>query len=128
VGDTSVDGKRPVTIKAGTDVASWFAFQTSEEDYEEWDQTALARLWEALHEGVPQLGGDIEVIESSNPRTVYDTTRRKLGMVMGVGKGREPTHETIFPNVFLIGDTVSSAFGISSVTVSALALAQHLTK
>jgi prolycopene isomerase len=128
VGDTSKDGKRPVTVKAGTDVTSWFAFQTSEEDYEEWDQAALARLWEALHRGVPELGADIEVIESSNPRTVYDTTRRKLGMVMSVGNGRGLTHETIFPNVFLIGDTVSNTFGISSVTASALALAHHLTK
>ena len=131
VGKPADDGKRPVTIKTLTPVAPWFSFQTSEEDYEEWDQTALGQVWEKLHEGVPELGAAIEVIESANPRTFYDTTRRKLGMVMGV----EPVQiakpvgsNTIYPNVFLVGDTATSGFGISSVARSALNLANHLTK
>ena len=129
VGEPAIDGKRPVTIKTATEVAPWFSFQTSEEDYEEWDQAALTTLWEALHRGVPELGAAIEVIESANPRTFYDSTRRKLGMVLGVeSKTKNATNETILPNVFLVGDTVSVGFGLPSVMDSALSLANRLTK
>lgn len=129
IGEPSIDGKRPVTIKIATEVAPWFSFQTSEEDYEEWDQTALTGLWGALHRAVPELGAAIEVIESANPRTFYDATRRKLGMIMGIeSKTQHRTNETIFPNVFLVGDTVSAAFGLPSVLESALSLANRLTK
>jgi prolycopene isomerase len=129
VGEPAADGKRPVTIKTGTEVAPWFSYQTSEEDYEEWDQAALTNLWEDLHRGVPELGAAIEVIESANPRTFYDSTRRKLGMVMGVGcTTPHLSNETIFPNVFLIGDTVSPGFALPSLIESAVTLADRLTK
>lgn len=129
VGEPGADGKRPMTIKTATEVAPWFSFQTSEEDYEEWDQAALTNLWEDLHRGVPELGAAIEVIESANPRTFYDSTRRKLGMVMGVGPTTQHlTNETIFPNVFLIGDTVSAGFGLPLIIRSAVTLANRLTK
>ena len=129
VGEPAIDTKRPVTIKTATEVAPWFSFQTSEDDYEEWDQAALTSLWGALHRGVPGLGAAIEVIESANPRTFYDSTRRKLGMVMGVESGRRHfTNETIFANVFLVGDTASASFGLPSIVESALWLANRLTK
>jgi phytoene dehydrogenase-like protein len=129
VGEPGAEGKRPMTIKTAAEVAPWFSFQTSEEDYEEWDQAALTNLWQDLHRGVPELGAAIEVIESANPRTFYDSTRRKLGMVMGVGSTTQHlTNETIFPNVFLIGDTVSAGFGLPSITESAITLATRLTK
>ena len=129
ISDPAADGKRPTTIKSATEVAPWFSFQTSEEDYEEWDQAALTNLWEDLHRGVPELGAAIEVIESANPRTFYDSTRRKLGMVMGVDPTTQHlTHETIFPNVFLIGDTVSAGFGLPLIIKSAVTLANRLTK
>ena len=31
--------------------------------------------------GLPQLGDSVEVIETSTPQTVYETTRRRLGMI-----------------------------------------------
>ena len=36
----------------------------------------------------PNSAADIEVIETANPRTYYDLTRRKLGMVLGIRPGR----------------------------------------
>ena len=80
---------------------------------------------------MPELGSDIEVIETSNPRTCYDLTRRKLGMVLGV----EPTpeqilkesHGTSVPNLFMVGDTVATAATLESVTQAALNLTNLLT-
>jgi phytoene dehydrogenase-like protein len=87
---TAHAGTRPVTFQTETDVESWFTYQSSEEDYEEWDQAALEGFWSRLHAAVPELGSDVEVIETANPRTFYDLTRRKLGMVLGI-EGRAAT-------------------------------------
>lgn len=122
-------GKRAVTIKTDTDPTDWFAFQSSEEEYEERDQAALEHYWARLHEALPQLGGDIEIIETANPRTYYDLTRRKLGMVLGIDPQHEPVgHGTSLPNVFMIGDTVTSAARMDVVVEAALALATQLRK
>jgi prolycopene isomerase len=127
-------GKRAVTIKTDTDVTDWFAFQASEEEYEERDQAALEQTWARLHEVLPQLGADIEIIETANPRTYYDLTRRKLGMVLGVEPSSEPTanteslgHHTCLPNVFMVGDTITATARMDAVAESALALANKLT-
>ena len=114
-------GKRAVTMTTRTDVEPWFSYQSSEEEYEEWDQDALAHSWGRLHAALPELGSDIEVIETANPRTYYDLTRRKLGMVLGT----EPSSEgakTFLPNLYIIGDTVSPAAQLDSVVQSALSL------
>ena len=122
-------GKRAVTIKTDTDPIDWFAFQASEEEYEERDQAALESVWTRLHEALPQLGADIEIIESANPRTFYDLTRRKLGMVLGVEPNIEPLgHNTSLPNVFMVGDTITATARMDAVVESALALANKLTK
>jgi prolycopene isomerase len=125
-------GKRAVTLMARTDVTDWFSFQSSEEDYEERDQAALEQFWSRLHTAVPELGADIEVIETANPRTYYDTTRRKLGMVLGVEQTSASagllTHQTSLANVFMVGDTVAASARMDAVVESALALANHLTK
>lgn len=134
MGQPAVDGKTPTTIKTSSEVLPWFAFQTSEEDYEERDQEALERFWTEIHRLLPELGSGIEVIETANPRTYYDQTRRKLGMVMGVEEiparlnaGGQPS--TSIPNLFMVGDTVSSqGFGTPSVVSSSLALANQLSK
>lgn len=118
-------GKCSVTLTSVTDVHSWFAYHTSEEDFEEQDQDALERFWGKLHTRVPELGGDIEVIETANPRTYYELTRRKLGMVQGV-EGTFGTVETIFPNVFMVGDTVASEANIASIIRSVRTLAAIL--
>lgn len=118
-------GKRSVTLTSQTDVTTWFAYHTSEEDFEEQDQAALEQFWGKLHASIPELGGDIEVIETANPRTYYELTRRKLGMVNGVN---EPlgTNETFLPNLFMVGDTVGTEARMASVVQSGLDLAEKI--
>jgi phytoene dehydrogenase-like protein len=117
-------GKCGVTFTTRTDVDSWFAYQSSEEDYEVWDQDALSHFWNRLHAALPELGSDIEVIETANPRTYYDSTRRKLGMVLGVDDGVEVGHQTSLANVFMVGDTVISEAKLDAVVQSAIVLAE----
>ena len=119
------EGKRPVTLTAQTDVTTWFAYHTSEEDFEEQDQAALEQFWAKLHAAIPELGGDIEVIETANPRTYYELTRRKLGMVNGVDQPLG-TSETFLSNLFMVGDTVGAEARMASVVQSGLALADRL--
>lgn len=125
-------GKRAVTLITTTEPTDWFAFQSSEEEYEERDQAALEELWARVHAALPQLGGDIEIIETANPRTYYDTTRRKLGMVLGIvgieGSTDPLGHRTSLPNVFMVGDTIIAEPKMDQVATSALALANELTK
>ena len=122
-------GKRAVTLITKADPMDWFAFQSSEEEYEERDQAALESFWAGLHAVLPELGSDIEIIETANPRTYYDLTRRKLGMVLGVeGSASAVGHGTSLPNVFMVGDTITAAARLDLVVESALALADHLTK
>ena len=114
--------KRSVTFTTRTDVDSWFAYHSSEEDFEASDQAALEQFWNRLHASLPELGSGIEIIETANPRTFYDSTRRKLGMVLGTARPRL-THETALPNVFMVGDTVSSKPKVDAVVHSAVSLA-----
>jgi len=118
---------RAVTLKSATDVNDWFTYHASEEDFEESDQAALERFWAKLHAAVPELGGDIEVIETANARTYYDSTRRKLGMVLGCQSREIPVTETSLPNLFLASDTVSLTPDVAAVAESAVSLAEHLT-
>ena len=128
-------GKRAVTIKNRHRSADWFAFQSSEEEYEERDQAALEQVWTRLHEVLPQLGGDIEIIETANPRTYYDLTRRKTRH--GPRHRTNPrrrieadllNHRTSLPNVFMVGDTITATARMDAVVESALSLANELTK
>jgi phytoene dehydrogenase-like protein len=122
------NGMCAATIKASTEVAPWFSFQTSEADYEAWDQSALEVVWSRLHHAVPEFGSGIEVIETANPRTYYDQTRRKLGMVMGVESTQDQDSLKLpFTNVFIVGDTVSGAT-LEDVVRSSIQLAHALTK
>ena len=126
----SVSGKTAVTVKVNCPVSDWFTFQSSLEDFEAWDQEALERVWSRLHRAVPELGDSIEIIETANPRTFYDDTRRKLGMVLGVEQTPEALSlgpETTLPNVFMVGDTACSA-GVAAVATGAARLAQQLLR
>ena len=129
----SSDGKAPVTIKTSSEVEPWFSFQTSEEDYVERDQETLEQLWSKLHAAVPEFGSSLEVIETANPRTYYDQTRRKLGMVMGV-EANVHFHSsakfarTSIENVFMVSDTTATIPTVAKVVESAAALADNLTK
>ena len=122
------------TLKSATDVNEWFTYHASEEDFEESDQAALEHFWSKLHAALPELGAGIEVIETANPRTYYDQTRRKLGMVMGIQGAKASAalggivpNLSILPNVFIVGDTVSATPDLSSVTETALSLADMIT-
>ncbi|HVF21601.1 MAG TPA: FAD-dependent oxidoreductase [Pyrinomonadaceae bacterium] len=121
---------RTATLKTATDVREWFTYHASEEDFEESDQAALERFWTKLHAALPELGGDIEIIETTNPRTFYDQTRRKLGMVMGVQSAplsaKIPFPKTILPNVFVVSDTVTGSPDLASVIEAAASLATHI--
>jgi len=116
------------TLKSATDVNDWFTFHASEEDFEDSDQFALEQFWTKLHAALPQLGSDIEVIETANPRTWYEQTRRKLGMILGLPIPKISSPATSITNLFMVSDTVSSSPDLASVTESALSLANHLHK
>ena len=120
----AISGRHAVTFTTRTEVEPWFSYQTSEEDYEEWDQAALEQFWSRIHAALPELGSDVEIIETANPRTYYDLTRRKLGMVLGV---EEPgSHQTFLPNVFVVGDTVSPTAKLDAVVESALSVGKEI--
>lgn len=119
---------RAVTFHTETEVESWFTYQSSEEDYEEWDQAALAAFWTRLHATLPELGSDVEIIETANPRTFYDLTRRKLGMVLGIEGTSQPLDgHTFLTNLFMVGDTISAKARLESVIETSVALANELS-
>ncbi len=119
------------TLKSATDVNDWFMFHASEEEFEESDQAALEHFWTKLHAALPELGSGIEIIETANPRTFYDQTRRKLGMVMGLPSAllpsaQIPSLQTIIPNLFIVGDTISPSPDLASVTQTAFLVADQI--
>jgi phytoene dehydrogenase-like protein len=124
-------GKRAVTVHAFTEVDDWFTFHTDETELEAKDQTMLEQCWQRLHSAMPELGSSIEVIDTANPRTFYELTRRRLGMIGSVapvlsGSPPLPGYVTALPNVFLISDTTSPG-GLAGLTQAAFVLANHLT-
>lgn len=127
------EGKRAVTVHIFTDVDAWFTFHHDESELEERDQQTLEQCWDRLHAAFPELGGSVEVIDTATPRTFYDLTRRKLGMVGGVSPEagqfwlREPAYRTSLPNLFIVSDTTSSG-GIAGLTRAALVLANKLSR
>jgi phytoene dehydrogenase-like protein len=122
------EGQRAVTVSAFTRADEWFTFHADETAHEEQDQATLESLWTRLHSAMPELGDSVEVIETATPRTFYENTRRKFGMVGRPCASREIQNvgRTHFPNVFLVGDTISLDPGLAGVAKSALALADSL--
>jgi len=120
-------------VQVPVDVTDWFAYHVDESEHEEQDQASLQSVWAQLMKVIPDLGDSVELIETATPRSWYEATRRKLGMVGGLpatpaffgpnGIG----HETAFENLFLVGDTVFPGAGIAAVTHGALVLANHLS-
>ncbi len=126
-------GKRAATILTFSDVDQWFTYHENEEQHEQKDQAMIEAWWPRIHQAIPELGDGLELIETATPRTFYDLTRRKLGMV---GASKEPTRtffgssfgsSTSLPNVFMVGDTTLPAAGVAGVTKAALMLADKLT-
>jgi phytoene dehydrogenase-like protein len=123
-----VDNKRAATITFRADVEQWFTYQVDISEQEEKDQEALEIAWQLLHKYLPELGGDIEAIETATPQTYYDATRRKLGMV-GIPTQYSDTslgYRTSLPNVFIVGDTVSSFPSLAAVSQTALTIVNEL--
>jgi phytoene dehydrogenase-like protein len=81
---------------------------------------------------MPELGDSVEVIETSTPRTLYESTRRRFGMAGKPCPDPEAMFTqpafgtTIYPNVFMVGDTTCPGFGLEGISVSARALADTL--
>jgi prolycopene isomerase len=125
-------GRRAVTVSTFTEAEPWFSFHEDEGDHEEQDQRALEAWWPRLHAALPELGGGVEVIETSTPRTCYEETRRKFGMVGGTGQALDAfganavTHRTTVANLFMVGDTVFPGNGVAAVTHSALVVANEI--
>jgi len=126
------DGKRAVTVSTFTESSQWFSFHEDETEHEEQDQAMLETWWERIHKAMPELGAGVEVIETATPRTFYDYTRRRLGMVGGVGQSLDVfglnslTHRTALTNLFMVGDTVFPGQGVAAVTQSALIVANEI--
>ncbi|MDQ3649942.1 MAG: NAD(P)/FAD-dependent oxidoreductase [Acidobacteriota bacterium] len=125
-------GKRAATIATFTEPEQWFTFHRGETEHEAQDQAALEAWWGRLHEALPELGSGVEVIETATPRTFYERTRRKLGMVGGVGQSlglfgtNSLTHCTAVPNLYMVGDTMFPGQGVAAVTHSALIVANKI--
>jgi C-3',4' desaturase CrtD len=125
-------GKRAVTVHSFTDVDEWFTFHKDETELEDRDQQMLERCWQRLHAAMPELGSRVEVIDTATPRSFYDLTRRKLGMVGGVIPTAGdfwldgPGYETTVPNLYIVSDTTSIG-GIEGLSRSALVLANKLS-
>jgi phytoene dehydrogenase-like protein len=124
--------KLAVTVSTYTHAEDWFAFHQDETAHEEQDQATLDSLWSRIHAAMPELGDSVEAIETATPRTFYASTRRKLGMVGRPGgslkiPGSDEPGTTIFPNVFLVGDTNGPVSGLDGLSQSALHLTDLLT-
>lgn len=125
-------GRRAATVCAFTEASQWFAFHEDETEHEEQDQRTLEAWWERIHAAMPELGEGCEVIETATPRTFYDNTRRKLGMVGGVGQSLEVfgmnswSHRTSLPNLYMVGDSTFPGQGIAAVTQSGLIVANEI--
>jgi C-3',4' desaturase CrtD len=126
------EGKRAATVSTFTEAADWFSFHEDESEHEEQDQAMLETWWKRIHTAMPELGDGVEVIETMTPRDFYESTRRKLGMVGGVGQSLDVcgsnslAHKTVLPNLFMVGDTVSPGVGVAAVTQSALIVANEI--
>lgn len=118
------------TFTSQTEVEDWFSFQQDEDDAESRDQAALEMMWRTLHRSMPEFGPDLEVLETSTPKTYYEQTRRKLGYVMGYRQSariNRAAHAQVIPNLFMVGDTASDGVAtLDSIVDSALALANTL--
>ena len=125
-------GKRAVTVSTFTEAEQWFSYHEDESEHEEQDQRTLELWWERMHAIMPELGSGVEMIETASPRTFYSYTRRKLGMVGGIGQSPDVfglnslTHRTEIPNLFMVGDTVFPGQGVAGVTQSALIVANEI--
>ena len=125
------ENKRPVTVTTFTDADKWFAFHEDESFHEEKDREMMESVWARLHSTMPELGDSVEVIDTATPLQLYENTRRRLGMIgrpfsITPKTSLYQSPRTIFPNVWMIGDTVSPGYGLSGVSEAAWELATEI--
>jgi len=123
-------GQLSATVSAYTNAEDWFSFHEDHAAHEERDQSMLERVWSRMHRAIPELGGEIELIETATPQTYYESTRRRFGMI---GRVTSPSASTPggvlaspYANVFLVGDTVSEGLGLEGVMQSAWEIANEI--
>jgi C-3',4' desaturase CrtD len=127
------EGKRAVTVWTTTDTEQWFSFHENEKQLEDQDQETLEAWWARIHACLPELGSDIEIIETATPLSYYERTRRRLGMVGGVAQFPSVfglnsfSHRTAIPKLYAVGDTTFPGQGIAAVSHAAQILANELT-
>jgi phytoene dehydrogenase-like protein len=121
------DGRRPAVLSAYTRAEDWFSFHEDHTAHEERDQSMLQQVWSRLHTAMPELGDAIELIETATPQTYYEATRRRFGMIgrasgdalSAAGRSVIQSISSPFPNLWLVGDTVSDGVGLEGVVESA---------
>ena len=115
---------------AYTNSEDWFSFHEDHAAHEERDQAMLERVWSRMHRAIPELGSEIELIETATPQTYYEATRRRFGMIGRVtsasGFVAEGTVSNPYPNVFLVGDTVSEGLGLEGIIQSAWTIVSQI--
>ena len=123
----SMDGtpQLSATVSAYTNAEDWFSFHEDHAAHEERDQSMLERVWPRMHRAIPELGDGIELIETATPQTYYETTRRRFGMI---GSTLGGVVESPYPNLFLVGDTVSEGPGLEGVVRSAWKIANEIAQ
>jgi phytoene dehydrogenase-like protein len=125
-------GHRAATFSTLCDPEQWFGFDAGAGTDEGLDREMLEECWGRLHAALPELGAGAEVYETATPRDYYERTRRWLGMVCGLGQSLEvagphaPTHRTLVPRLYAVGDTIFPGGGAAAVTLSALAAANEI--
>jgi phytoene dehydrogenase-like protein len=103
-----------------------------EREHEARDQEMLQAVWSRLYATIPELADSVEVIETATPQTYYDSTRRQLGKVGGLGQALSVfgpnsfSHRTAISNLFLVGDTAFPGAGVAAVSQSALIVANEI--
>jgi phytoene dehydrogenase-like protein len=118
---------RTAVVSAYTDAEDWFSFHEDLAAFEERDQSMLENVWTRLHSAMPELGAAADLIETATPQTFYENTRRRFGMI-GSPTPSAPDSITAqpFPNLWLVGDTVTETFGAQEIVASALYAAHQI--
>ncbi len=114
-------------VSAFTSAEDWFSFHEDHGAFEARDQAMLEKVWSRLHGAMPELGEGIEIIETASPQTFYETVRRRFGMIgRPTPSLNRMTGATVYPNLWIAGDTVAGGAGIEGVVDSSWQLARRI--
>jgi phytoene dehydrogenase-like protein len=125
--NTLESGQATAVVSAFTPAEDWFSFHEDHEAFETRDQAMLETVWRRLHASMPELGEDIEVIETASPQTFYETVRRRFGMIgRPTPSLNQKTGATAYPNLWIAGDTVAGGVGTEGIVESSWQLARRI--